>query len=323
MRSYRRPIRSAAAFFCTATGLLVCCGLGLAIAPNASWADDKLYLEIYDVSDLLIKRPDFPAPKLGLSGLEPESTPTTTEETEASLTGEQLIELIRKALRLDDSKTGETVRLVNGSLVVLAKPEEHAAIGAKLVGLRAPKHFYRIDARIVELSIADMAELKRLHTGKRKCTVVAKAKLEEFIATRKMAILSTPSVTVQERQVASIAVVDQKAYLKDFEVDESKQIADPVIDTLNLGLTLETWVKPLSASRRLLRWKVEIASAELPFDEEPLERGGTIELPQVEIFARQGHSALNADQVLVVTDIPARTEGAVAVLLLTVDVAPE
>lgn len=131
----------------TSTGLVLM-GLVLAgataLAPRPALGSETV-LVIYDVRDLLMVRQDFPAPKLGLSGLDEEGSSTVLvfgdeEEDEGPwLTGETLVELVRAVIApgswVPDGPNA--IQYHRGRLIVHASVGAHASLDRDLARWRA------------------------------------------------------------------------------------------------------------------------------------------------------------------------------------------
>ena len=112
------------------------------IGPRSSLAE-KMHLAFYSVEDIANQHPDYPAPPMSvnLTGGQDQGGSVlldiadTADTTKTGLPGEQLLELIRKRIFVDDEKNG-TVEMQTGKLVVRTSLENHRKINELLESLR-------------------------------------------------------------------------------------------------------------------------------------------------------------------------------------------
>jgi hypothetical protein len=100
--------------------------------------------------------------------------------------------------------------------------------------------------------------------------------------------LDVPSVTVRPLAPAHVTTTNQTAYVRDFEVEvrEGAVIADPIVDVVQDGVSIQTSAVPLDGGRIGLSVEVEVADLQRPIPtfETTIGAGGapvTIQLPQV------------------------------------------
>jgi hypothetical protein len=101
--------------------------------------------------------------------------------------------------------------------------------------------------------------------------------------------LNCPRVAVFPCQRASLSVIDQTAYIKDYSVEvvNEQMIVDPEIAVLDTGLELDLRVAPVAPGRFALRSEFSLTSARRPFATRTVQVGPnksevTIQLPEVE-----------------------------------------
>jgi len=288
---------------------LVALSLGSFAFPAPARADE-LILHVYDVSDLLRPIPDFPAPRLGLSGLE--DAPLAPEPERTAWTMEELVDLIRQALGDEIAASGGTVTALGSNLVVSLPAAAQTRV-AEL--LREPRESageaYTIEARWVELSEEAIAELGLPAAARPRAIrfdAGAGERLLAAIAARDdVAALTAPRLTVFANQRSHIVLLNQEAYVDRFEIDD-KGIADPVIVAMNTGLTLETTVRPRRDREGIiLYWEAQVARALLPEPAEPapdLALEPELGVPEVTTVVREGRTALAPGELVVVRGLP-------------------
>lgn len=124
------------------TGLLLASAAVLSPRPALG---SETVLVIYDVRDLLMVRQDFPAPKLGLSGLDDEGAGTVLqfdredEDDGPWLTGETLVELVRAVIAPGSwAPDGpNAIQYHRGRLIVHASAGAHTSLDRDLARWRA------------------------------------------------------------------------------------------------------------------------------------------------------------------------------------------
>jgi len=282
----------------------------LVLTGATAAAADEMILHVYDVSDLLRPIPDFPAPRLGLSGLE--EAPAAPEPERAAWTMEELVDLIRDVLGDEIAASGGSVSALGSNLVVSMPAAAQGRVGALLDERRREvPETYTIEARWVELDAEALAELglpiAEPSRAARLGPPAAERLLAALSARDDAKTLSAPRLTVFANQVAHCVVAAQEAYVDRFEVDE-KGIADPVIEVLNTGLSLET-----RARRRhgrvgiILDWEAQVARA-LPLEPANAATDPALALepavPEVTTVVREGRTALAPGEVVVVRGLP-------------------
>ena len=105
----------------------------------------------------------------------------------------------------------------------------------------------RADSRMIEVSftIVDVGLEGATRDGKVTCEVLDRGGLEHMLGQRKKSgdgtVLMAPTLLMLNGQQGSVSVINQEAYVKDFEVEVAQGcfIADPVIDVIKEGIVLD------------------------------------------------------------------------------------
>lgn len=289
-----------------ALGFLLALGPGL---PTAA-APDELVTHIYDVTDLVHPRPDFPAPRLGLGGLE-EFAPAP-ERNNAAWTMEELVELIQKVVDADLRELSRAKVAAIGSKLVISLPaRSQERVATVLGGLRdGGRAVFTVEARWIALPDEALTELgfrpERRRQPARNLDAEQLSTLLGYVAERDDAsVIQAPRLSLFTRQRAHVVVVDQQAYVADFERDPVDGSEHPVIDTLNTGMTLEVRVRPRRTGEGvILDWNVQVAQPVAGSIPEESETEPELRVPEIATTIREGRAALTPDQVVAVPGLP-------------------
>jgi len=208
---------------------------------------------------------------------------TVRELVEPPLTGQQKVQAIG-----------------DGSLTLVGNKAQHEWVNGFLSSLRTFKGVIDVQATVYMLPRGRVAELLNGRSG----VVVDAAELNELRT--KVAggdRVSSPRIVFKPAQRATLSVLDQTAYIKDFELTivpgRNEEIADPVIDVIQTGLILDVRAAPVSATRMALHTEFTVTKAERPFPEAKLQLGTrrmevTVQLPEVHTMRAKGRFDLGA-----------------------------
>lgn len=315
--------------------LIVACG---STAMQPCMANDQVYLQIYDVSDLVRPVRHFVAPRLGLTGLEEESSELSfaDEAEESGWTTDQIVELLRRHLGIGEGKNtaGIQIEKLRTGQIAITSPQEglDLRVAQALGKLREERvDTYVVNAWLLHVANEDLAAIGLGKNRSKTRAVVDRASVSEHItaATEKSLVLAAPTVTVAAKQKAAVSVIDQVSYVGDYEITEvdGRSVADPIVQTLKQGLTLEVTVKrvPRDAKRFLLQWNATVCDTVLPFPAATVQVGDQsveVELPEVSLKSTQGRVAIAADQAVALLGLdpgPRANDGVRTVLVMTVD----
>ncbi len=125
--------------------------LAALLAPQAL-AQEGAGIYIFDVTDLLMRRPDFPAPRLGLESLdEVPDLQLQEEEENPAWTRDELIETIR-SLFSEEEQEERSIQIHKGLLIIACTPKERKKIANNLGTLDRRLATYRVDAELKVLT---------------------------------------------------------------------------------------------------------------------------------------------------------------------------
>ena len=211
----------------------------LGLLTGAAAAD--VIIRVYDVRDLLYTPKDFPAPKLGLHGLDEESGDPFRDEDDLNgpiISAEELVELIKTHIQPDRwEQAGNSVRVHNGQLIVVAEMETHQEVSASLLQWRidgAP-NTYAINARVIPSDLALLTALGFDGKSKRNSRAIDAKRLSNALAGRTANAHEFPQLSMLEGQTSHVLRVTQSAYVADAKRNEETGIVEKKIEVLNEG----------------------------------------------------------------------------------------
>jgi hypothetical protein len=188
----------------------------------------------------------------------------------------------------------------DGSLTLVGTRSQHEWVDGYLTSLRTFEGFVDVKATMYMLPRGLVGELMKGRSG-----VVLDAAALALMRTNVAGgdLVSSPRLVVNPGHRATLSVLDQTAYVKDFELTivpgRDEEIADPVIDVIQTGLVLDVRVAPVSATRMALHAELTVTKAERPFPEAKLQLGTrrmevTVQLPEVHTARAKGRFDLGS-----------------------------
>ena len=285
----------------------------ISVASSAVHAapDEKVFTQMYDVRDLLHRRPDFPAPRLGLGGVDSSDTDDLSDG--ASWTMEELVELIRDSISADLEIADAKISAIGSILVISLPARSQERVSAIFRGLRdSGRAAFAIEARMLDVDDATVAELglrtlRSTHRAKtRRLSAGQGEELLAFLETRKgIKLVCAPRLSLFAHQRTNFVVVDQAAYVDRFEIGPTGEATQPVVEVMNTGLTFEARVLPRRGKPGvIIDWDVKVALA-LPIELESDESGESeLAVPEVVTVSREGRNVLGEGEFLLVRGIP-------------------
>ena len=302
--------------------LLLTGGLPLAalaapeMAPGAAPGSGDLETVIYDVSDLLHRRPDYPAPRLGLGKFDP--TPLDPDESDATpWTMETLVDLLERALGDELVAEGRAIRPVGKQLVITVPPAAHTSVATVIDALRKNGAIaYTIEAHWLAwdtetLATHGLAESSgsRARAARRLTPETGTALLAAAAADRSAELILSPRLTIFADQRSHYAFVEQGIVVDGMEIGPSGEPTERQLEVVTTGVTFETRVSPRRRGRGvLLRYDLQIAR---PLPTDPSEVAAAhasgepeLDAPEIEMVRRQGRKGLAEGEWLVLRSLP-------------------
>jgi hypothetical protein len=202
---------------------------------------------------------------------------------------ELLIELVKANIAEDSwSDKRTTIAAVGEELIVVQTPESHAKIAQLIATLRRETEIQIAvegTVALVENTLLDELRLSAPHPAA--LTDAAWKALAEALAKgERAATLCTLHLTARNGQLVSHPVLSQHHYIKDYDVEASKEAVamDPRIGCLQLGDVLA--VRPMFARGHLacdVRFSRHAGTIPIPRFETGLPGMGPLELPETDL----------------------------------------
>jgi len=198
-------------------------------------------------------------------------------------------------------------------LVVHATDEQQAWVRSFLEATRAFEGYMLVQAKVLTLPPGHLEEIVGQRSGHILDAVGVERMMTQVARLRDSEIISAPRLMTLPYQSANLRVMNQTAYIKDYEVvvlpGKDTELADPVIDVLETGLSLDMRGVPLGAERLALRCKLAYTTARTPIPQSKVRVGAaghefTIQLPETRTVRVQGRFDLEpgASAVMATTD---------------------
>jgi len=171
-------------------------------------------------------------------------------------------------------------------------PQAAPQPGAK----RSPdKRMVTLEARVIEVDVEAAATLLAGARPTAKQHVVAldgaaaKALLARITGEARARIVSAPRITSYVGQKANVSILEQTAYVQDYEVEQrtGSQVATPIVGTLNEGIVLDVTARIAAAGGGIdLDFVASQAVIQRPIPEVQAEVAGkkvTIQTPEIQV----------------------------------------
>lgn len=223
----------------------------------------ELRLEVYNLADLT-GHSEAQAVRAELSVLLEGHTATLpdyrTKQQELSAARERaqdqaqaLADVLKIHMRPKFVADHNSSRLLDtGHLVLLASSEQHDWVARFLAFQREPQGFLRIEARMITVPQGTMARLGVQGSAQ---IFAESAEFEALLAGIQASapgveVLSAPTLLIRPLQKSKLSILNQVAYVSDFELvvvePGAVEIVDPVIDVIQEGVVFEVRAVPLS-----------------------------------------------------------------------------
>jgi hypothetical protein len=193
----------------------------------------------------------------------------------------------------------------DGSLTLVGTKAQHEWVDGYLSSLRTFEGLLDVKATVYMLPRGRVGELLKGRSG----VVLDAAELVQLRANTTGAdMLSSPRLIMHAGHRGTLSVLDQTAYIKDYELTivpgRNEEIADPVIDVIQSGLVLDVRAAPVSATRMALHAELTVTQAERPFPEVKVQLGSrgaevTVQLPEVHTMRAKGRFDLGSGSAVV------------------------
>ncbi|HEX5051161.1 MAG TPA: hypothetical protein VFZ65_05280 [Planctomycetota bacterium] len=293
--------------------------------------------KIYEVGDLVDKSP--PGPDLHFTGTElkqagDRDTMQWTETEGPAPRPGAIVRLLQAFVKPPLAANEEIRALGERWIVVLARPEQHAWIERFLQATRgsdaqtfqlecsyysAPELVFLRDIRdalVPKGGTGNGADEPEAAPPKFVSQVLAPgpntdAFLKALPALKEVTTGQGQGLVVWPLTTGHVAVVNQTAYVRDFDVEVAQAafIANPIIDVVQDGITIEASVAPLADSKLGLSIEVRVADLIKPIPTFTTSLGGstvpvTIQLPNVQSTQLEAAFELQPGSIVVLAPPP-------------------
>lgn len=212
--------------------------------------------------------------------------------------------------------------LGDGTFTLVGTDEQHAWTRAYLAGQRSFEGFLDVGITVMQLPTG---QLDAVFDGRSSLILSPEARGKLLQLDHAM-VTTSPRVMVQPSQRASLSVLDQTSYIKDFRlvvVEPDLEVVDPVIDVLSTGLEFDVLAAPMEAGHVTLSAELRLSSAPRPFKEAKLQLGAagqevTVQLPEVTSTRIEGRFSLPFGHLLALRGVSGSERKEEVLLLLEV-----
>lgn len=213
--------------------------------------------------------------------------------------------------------------LAGGALALVGTREQHAWLAQFLAAASEFTGLIDMQARIFVLEEGRLADLAQVRSGE----VLGPAQVTALLSSLERlgsSAVTSPHIAAFPFQEAHLSVVEQVAYIRDYELkvlpDQSAEIADPVIDVVNHGLQMQLRGVPLANNKLGIFASLEYSIVERPIRtiETTLGASGrtvVIQLPQVTRVTLEGHFEVLPNETLLLATVDPAGKNDVLVLL--------
>ena len=213
--------------------------------------------------------------------------------------------------------------LGGGSLALVGTPAQHHWLEEFLQNARRFDGLIDVQAHIFVLEPGRLDQLSRVRSGEvlerdQVVTLLGALKLAEVDA------VTSPRITAFPFQQASLSVVDQLAYIKDYKLvvlpDEDAEVADPVVDVVSSGVEMTIRGIPSLNDELNIFAQLQYSTLERPISTFETTLGASshpvrIQLPEVTRVKLEGRFGLRPGQTLVLSTRDSAGESEVLALV--------
>ncbi len=244
--------------------------------------------------------------------------------TDAERTAASLVAAVRE--QIDPQLEGRVQRIDHlglGSLVLVGSPEQHAWLARFLEAASEFDGLIDIQARIYSLPPGQLSKLSRGRSGE-VLGGEGVANLLRELERAGVEAVTTPRVATFPFQEASLSVIQQQAYIRDYELkvlpDLDAEVADPVIDVVDSGILMNLRGVPLADGLLGVAVELEYSDLEEPIPTAEIVLGAgkhkvTVQLPQVTKVSLEGSFELAPGETLMLATTDPTGEKEILVLL--------
>jgi hypothetical protein len=243
---------------------------------------------------------------------------------EVSSTTESLLATIRELLSPPMEEGIQRVDAVSrGSIALVGTRLQHQWLAEFLASASRFDGMIDVQAQIFVLEVGRLAELSQIRSGE-VLNAAQVATLAGELRRLGAEVVTSPRVSTYPFQRAHLSIVEQVAYIKDYELkvlpEQDSEIADPVIDVVSSGVQMQLRGVPLPNQKLSIFASLEYSVLERPIRTFETTLGAmahsvTIQLPQVTRVQLEGRFEVLPGETLLLATVDPAGEHEVLVLL--------
>jgi hypothetical protein len=245
-------------------------------------------IRVFDVRDLVGTRPVNPAPDVAGEGQRRglDLTPPNDEPPTALPILVGFLEELAEP-PLENPPEGEFVDwIVGGHILVQGDAARHAWVESVLTGIRESEAVIHVRARLATLPTGRLELLDAPSQDEPQVMLAHEA--EALLATANQLgaeLVTSPALVALPLQRSVISITRQLSFVTDWELrtvePDARQVADPIIETVSDGVTLDVMGAPFAGDVFALDLRLTVAALEEPVPSE--QRVLAPGLPPVEV----------------------------------------
>jgi hypothetical protein len=210
-----------------------------------------------------------------------------------------------------------------GSMALVGTPDQHMWMTRFLDSGTEFQGLIDVQARVYILEKGQLSKLSQAKSGE----VLNQAQFKALIdALDKAGVesVTAPRLTTYPFQEADMRVIDQVAYIKDYELkvipEQDAEIADPVIDVVHSGVVMKVRGMPLADGQLSVFASLDYSTLKRPIKtlETTLGASGhtlTVQVPEVTKVKLQGRFNVHPTEALLLATVDPQAENEVLVLV--------
>lgn len=304
----------------------------LSAQASPSTADERV-AQLYDIGDIVVTE-TIGGPDLRLGGADIEWKSEAGYGASSHAVARLLRAFVKPALQGNEEINPVGERWV----VVLARPAQHAWVARFLEAARQDKRpVITVNCRCLRVpELTFLRDIKPALAKRKEPAETENAEPEvpdadevsyvtevlapgdkttkfirELYRTEGAEDLTQQRLSVRPLEVAQMAVINQTAYVKDFDVEiaQGQFIADPIVDVVQDGIKTETAVSPLESGRLGVSLETVVSELARPIPTFTTQLGAgtapvTIQLPSVSSTKIEAAVEIEGDQIVLMAPPP-------------------
>lgn len=215
--------------------------------------------------------------------------------------------------------------LDDGRVVLIGTPKQHEWMAQFIEATEGFDGTIHVHAHVFVLERGRLAA----YTPERSGAVMPEADATQLLKDLEdsgAAVVHTPHILTRPFQKAELSVIDQQAYIKDYELkvlpDSNQEIADPIIDIVQSGLVMGIRGIPLADEDLSVQANLEYSVVESPIPTTEISIGAghhkvTVQVPKVTRIKLDGLFTVKSGETLLLASSDPTGQNEVIVLVRT------